>query len=787
MKNMVIFRDNQELDSDDLNNLQSYARSSFDTLVSDAIANDPRYTGFTATKTAATQVTLTAGRLYNAGAVYELGTPTVIDFFSQLPLVTQKWCAIVVNGNDIQTNVQPRDFLTDATTGATQPQSVAMEDSRIAVINSVSGVESPQPSYPTTDVTVTVIAYVLLSTTGVVQIVQFTDSQLPQLEAVEGQVTDIDNWRQQIGAQVDTLGTSLANIQAALKGFALQSDFLAMLAQMNNIAQLLSQLSARLDALAIKVSQPAEYIFYGRNYFLDNSGSDVTNGSFTASINEGVRFASGASSTSQFALLNPLDPNAAVSSGYVIPAYTPKLRLSCTGYASELQIGQYVYQSARSCRLLTRRRNRQRCGPTFAPGQAANWWQSGAYDPVALTLAYVGESAFVTYPISEYVNTIDPAQHGLIRGSYGYSRLSEYWQDDYSAPHWERITSSVNVSGQQVAQTFLNAQDGWLCQIGLFFTRVAATGDVDLKLCYLDAQNRPDLTNVITSVNVPVANLKVGSISSGGGLPSLVETLVPIPPTFLEGGQRYGVVATTSGQHYFAMTVTDALVLQGNYFYCDSSQTFIVDSTRNIRLNIYYAHFAAAYYELQLQSLSLSGGIASIDVIAEREVPSTCSLTYQVQIAGVWYPLAAVPGPGFNFGASPQTLLPLKAVFAGTTDLMPGLGLTQSQVQIAAAQATAATYLSTTQTLGSASQNIKISVVLEDFDSSHHTCTVTLNSGGSYSATSVTDTVQADGSLRRDCVFTLGSTITSYVIEIAMATSLSGSTFHIAELDQYAV
>ena len=41
--------------------------------------------------------------------------------------------------------------------------------------------------------------------------------------------------------------------------------------------------------------------------------------------------------------------------------------------------------------------------------------------------------------------------------------------------------STASINGQQVAQTFLNSQDGWLSQVGLFFSRKAASGDVQWR------------------------------------------------------------------------------------------------------------------------------------------------------------------------------------------------------------------------------------------------------------------------------------------------------------------
>ena len=67
MESTVLFRDRQELQSADLNNAQDFARASIDHVVKDTIDGGKCYVGFTASKTAAAEVTLTAGRLYAGG------------------------------------------------------------------------------------------------------------------------------------------------------------------------------------------------------------------------------------------------------------------------------------------------------------------------------------------------------------------------------------------------------------------------------------------------------------------------------------------------------------------------------------------------------------------------------------------------------------------------------------------------------------------------------------------------------------------------------------------------
>ena len=130
MESKVIFRDNQELQSADLINAQDWAQEALDHVILDTIENGQAYSGFRITKSAQTVVSFTPGRLYNGGAVYARDENVTIDLFNALPIVTQRRVAIVAWGQTIDTDVQPRDFLADAATGRTQPQSVAMQSSR---------------------------------------------------------------------------------------------------------------------------------------------------------------------------------------------------------------------------------------------------------------------------------------------------------------------------------------------------------------------------------------------------------------------------------------------------------------------------------------------------------------------------------------------------------------------------------------------------------------------------------------------------------------------------------
>jgi len=785
MKNEVIFRDNQELDSGDFNNIQDYARSSFDTLIDDAIVLGPSYAGFTITKTAATQVTLTLGRLYDAtGAVWELPTSTVVDFFSNLPLVTQKWCALTVNGVEVQQNVQPRDFLINATTGQTQPQSVAMEDSRTAVINTVAGVEAPQPSYPSTPSTVVVIGYVLLSTTGIQQVIQYEPTQLPNLGTVDAQVESLQQWQTTAGKQISSLATALTNLQNTAKGLAAESEVQTLTSQIAYLKDEVGRVNAGLNILAFLASQTAYLPLYSETInFIDTTSCDTVNS--TTVFAEGALFPPSSTGTGTFALLNPLDINAAVNGNFVLPAFNETVRIQCTGYSGQIGLSTFSYLSGVSYRQLKRRRRRQRCGRRYAPSGAATVAKAGQYDAIAQNLAFTSES-FTTVTALAAALLSNPALPSALQYVWKPTRLTQFWQDDLTAAYFDRVTTTYTASGQHVAQVFLNAQEGWLTQLGLYFTQAATTGNVTISICHVNKLGQPDINNAIQTVTLPVASILTGSLSSGAGLPTLVETTIAIPPTYLQAGTRYAVVIASPGAHYLAMTTSDWSTLQGQYFWADATGVFNVDLTQNIRCNLYYAQWGQTRYEIQLQPISLSGGIEAIDFLHEVQVPLSTSLEFHVQIGGVWYPLGTT-GVGPNLASLPA-LLPLKAVFIGTTDCMPGHGLDGlSQVIVLGVLASTCSFISVQKSPSSSTANIHIDVRFTNYNPSNHSFVVRVKSGATYyTASSVLYQGPWSDYYSYNARFHFATPLSTYLIQVDMTTTVPGSVFQLREIHHFA-
>lgn len=759
MERTVIYRDRQELQSADLNATQEFARASLDHVVRDSIEGGKAYAGFSASKTSATEVTLSPGRLYAAGAVYARGEDIVVDLFNVLPLITKKRVAIVAYGQEVETDVQPRDFLIDAQTGTTEPQSVAMESLRRAEISTVAGTEGPDPSYPATDANVTVIAYVLLDTTGVVSIEQWQATQLPNLRNIAGRTSALESWRGQISGQVDTLRTDLSALADRMTGFATKAE--------------IAELTEELEVIRQEVYAPASYVFYGTEHFLTEDGSNTAHPDYDAVVEEGIRFPHTGSQTAELALLNPNNVYVSATSGFVLPKYSHAIRLDLTGYSSEARLAQHTYETTQ-IRQLARARTRLRYGSSKTVCTNARWWRQGTYDPVANVFRIGAE----TWEVAA-----DDRRNALI--NHRWIRVTRFWVDTYDEPYWEHVTTSDTINGQQVAQTFLNSQDGWLSQVGLYFSRKAATGDVTLLVAET-AYGMPDLSRVISRTTLPVADIQVGAISTEAGLPSLIETRVPITPTYLRAGRRYALVLVTTGDHYVAMTNTDNGVVQGTFFVSTDGAFFAGNLVDDMKLRLYFAKFERPRVSVELTSFQLAGGILDLDVTLPGITPPACRSDIEVQVNGAWVALDVAPsGPDLT---GLPALLPARLTLTGTTDLMPGFGTTGSQAVVTRPK-TAFTWVSNARALGSPTTSIKVVTDLQFYVEADHDCTVSLLTGVALDGTEAADVVEdvtlPDGTIRRTSIFNV-TAVSDYAVKIVGSTVSAASVFHVSEMIEYA-
>jgi hypothetical protein len=756
MEKRVIHRDRQEVQAVDFNNMGEFAKTAIDHVVKDGIQDAKGWTEFQVIESGTAEITVEPGRIYNAGAVYVVETDTVFDLLSNLPAVNKKWVAIVGWGSEADVDTQPRDFLIDATTGATEPAAVAMQKLRKANIATVVGVEAPQPAKPAIDSGNVIIAWVLIDPTGIDTITLNEAARLPQVAREKIRTDDLVAWRGLVGPRIDSIASDLARLFAMIAGMG--------------TSRLIEQVA--IDVARVKEALELEdnYSSYGADRYLDEGESDTDDVNYLAKVEEGIRFSADAADMRALQIFNPVNPDVVTSGGLLLPKSTDSMRFKVEPFYESLSISQYQYNTHEMVQRSVAR-TRIRYGEETTVCTNSAWFRSGRWDSAQNVLFKDGDTW-------EVVGGNGNVNHTAVR-------LRRFWVDTYTEYYWDRITTDHTINGQQIGQTFLNAADGWLSAIGLYFTAKGSTGNVNVALTQV-VYGQPDLDNVLSMVTLNVADI----LTSADGT---IETKVAFPATFLEAGKRYAIVITTAGNHYVAMA-QGTQYAQGTFFYSVDGAYQQGTANKDLMFSLYFAKFNRTRTVVELTPMSLSGGIADIDILAPMIVPASCQLQFELQVAGVWSPLAeVVSGNTVLYGLPP--LLPFRAVFNGTSDVQPAINLADSRLQFWRPR-TNLKHISELITLDEGTQDLKIMVLLENYKEANHDCVVKIlrdGTGSAITAGSVVD-VEVDPpvdarsvahkNIKRTFTWTatqLTTDLTSFSIEITGTTSSALDTFHVAE------
>ena len=578
MEKQVIFRDRQELQSADLNAIGQHAGDAIAHLVFDAVSSALKFTGGAVSAKSATEVDVAALRFYNGGKVYASEQTETLNLFQYLPLVAKKCVAVVVWGEVVDTDVQPRDFLVDLTTGATEPQAVAMSKLWKANINLQPGNESVDPQPPVLQTGTLAIALVYLTPGGVERIELQDAARLPTLQGHEQRLFEQEAWRTQAEPRISSIATDLAGL--AKKTMSLVGrDTVVELA--NDVAR-----------LKAKVNLPTAYASYESDYYGNTDKTDAAGMGYSAAIKNGLLFPTAGQASVGLALFNPYDAGIKRSAeDLVLPAYTDRARIQTSGYSGDISASQYQVQS-QTIREYTATVWDYTYGWNY--NYYNGWWNSWYWN-----------------------------YYGYNWGWYGYYGYRVARQET----RYELQTVTTSYNGAIIGQTFLVSNAMWLTKVGLQFTQIGASGDVMVAVCETEG-GKPDLLKTLTRVTVARGDLKK--------YPE--ETAIPVPPVLLEAGKRYALVLITQGDHRLA-TVSGNDYTQGTLFFGTDGDYFTGDLTKDLMFTLYAAQFAQPRVEVVLQSVSLAGGISDINIAAPQIVPDGCELRYEIQVGGKWYPL----------------------------------------------------------------------------------------------------------------------------------------------------
>jgi hypothetical protein len=774
LENQIIFRPNQSVKSSDFSNMESYIQQSFDDIVYDGIDPGQKYSGLAVSMTGPTQITIAPGRYYSGGQVFVVANATVISVQANLPVATNKIGTVIAWGVSQEQSIESRAILINADTKQFSPQEVTTESSRLAQLSVVYGAESGAPTRGVIGSSVIAIADVFMNNAGIVSITMDPTTQLSSVADVQEEVGAITIWQAQVGQQINTLSSDLAKVKASIPP-DLSAAVAAIAAQLLQIWNILAK--------------PSGPFWSAVDRFINIGDTNTSHAGYSAKVEDGLRFPGTATAVqTAITLLNPIDPKVITVGNITLPAYTPVVRYSLVPPNANWASRAYVLIS--SFPVVSRsfvRRHLSRHVVRYGDYCVSPISPAGNAHGVALT-NLCGKSVVANQSsapgLAEIARRPDMDYYKCQRGGgepytpnwasfwaklnvakLSAERPNVCWHDHYDDPYWDAIIETGSHTGSAFAQSWLNQSNGWMTHANIWLRDVAGSGDLTIQVVEVDSTLRPDHTKVMASAVVPVANLVAGAAGNQ----------IAITPAYLQGGTHYALIVHTPGNHSFYIVGSVELAEYGYpsgcFFYYDTTQVWLLSSApQALFMQVLMAQFTLNRYEVAMASPALSGGISAMRVTAAAQVPQGTSLSWEVQNGGIWYPLNSnTPGA---FAGSPS-LVPLRAVFTGTSDLMPGIDLTQAENEVTLT-ATSLTHWSDGRSLGSATSSVKIDYYVNGWDAAHHTLDVRLETGGVTSGAAGTITTTPDPTdptqVKIEFVFT-PSAITAYDIKTIVTTT----------------
>lgn len=775
MKRKVMFRPDQKVTDDDLNNLGTFARESFDALVSNAVTSMRYFSGFAVTKTGATEVTVSAGHYWGGGPVFQRAEATVFNMLTGgawMPVVTKRKVAVVTWGETIDTDVQERSFVIDDQ-GNTEPQSVSMESLRHARLGLVAGVEGPSPQNPTLDGTVIPIAWVLLDTSGVVSIETAEDYRLPSVESLNQLVAAIEAWRAGVGQTLDTILSELARIQAAIP--ADNSDALAAVLR-------------RLEELENLVRRPQAAVKTFIDRFITKHDSDTEAAGYSCRIDDGLRFPTDVPTRGGLELNNPTDPKVRIVNNILMPAWSgEKPRLTISGADGELSISQYTSQ--------TTERVQKTVSRTYL--EYNGWWaintNRGGVVPIR-SISLETSGGLVNLTGAELDAFIERARYAqsnnqaafqfkrndgevynfAIRdrtGAFSQHQFvtSQVLKKEVSATYWDTVTRDATVTGSQISQTFLNATNGWLTSVMVPCGQVAESGDIKVFISEAVA-GKPLKDSVISRGTVPVESLVSGQ-----------DVRCAMEPVSLSGGRTYAIHYVSTGNHFLRVASGNKHVSGHAFYLSDTGEWVQVQNSGDVCMTLNFAHFDQPRVEVLLNPLSHVNGIDEIKIIAAQVEPEGTNLTFEVQRLGKWYQISEGE---FDALAGSPAMVNLRMVFSGTRDLMPGIDMSQTEYELGASL-DEFTHVSKSHTLGSTYDDAQAIYYVSGWDNALHDLDCELIVPGPVTKSSASKVVEPDPedsqSVRIIFTFDNLSAAASYVVKTVGETTDAARPFVVTQ------
>ena len=762
MESKVIFRDYQEQQAQDHNDLQDYTQRSFDHITLDAVNNNTRlFAGFTVVKTGQTEVQIAPGRMYDVlGVVYALNTTTTQSMVVYLAAAYSRFLLLTASPSDAETDVEERDFIIDVNTGATEPRAVATTRARQAVLNWTQGVESADPQKPAVPVGHVAIAYVKVDPTQVVSVEMIEANKVASTNELDLRTDDLEEFEALIGPKIASLASDIAALKRLIDQLGTNRS--------------LQRISEDLARVKESLRYPATASDYDADFYLSRAKSDWENDllfGYDALVEEGLRFPDANADEFEIALFSANDPNATLTNGLLLPKFSNILKIA-TSYdntaTSDLGIAQYGFQTIEMKQgYMSRSRLRYGGGRNVCSN---GWvWDVSYGEPAASNLFDYQTWSIVTQTYVNWADNMDPAHKVM--------RYDNYWFDTWKEPFMYAQTIDHSINGALIAQSFLVPNDMWCTQVDIFVTAKGGNEDVHVALCAIKA-GVPDLEHTIAKTTLPQASIVANAWNA-----------ITLHPTFLSKGTKYALVLVSNANHKVGM-VTGQAYLDGTFFYSTDGVYYQGDLTKDLMFRLWGARFENPQVAIEFEVINLDGGLRFIDILAEMWVPESASIVWEIRPNGTgeWIPLIR-DNAATTLAAAPP-LTQFRARFDGTRDMHGAIKLTGSRVHVSRPKL-AFTHVSNALDLVTPSDEIHVKCTLEAFQETPNDHTCVIRTGADLSTienpdTTTTKALPGTNRYEREYVFNLPGNISHFCIIQTGTTNSPQLTFHVAERTYFA-
>jgi hypothetical protein len=757
MEKTVKFHPAQEVPSGELNLFQDYARTSFDETIKNLLVRSVYYKGMTLTKVSATEISVDAGRLWSGGACYVRETLANVSLISYLPGGSnKKILAIVASGQTSDEEAASRKFLIDPNTRTVRARTVETRNERNVVVSIVDGIASTNPVAPLIDVGYALIGYVTLSSTGIVgDPAQDTAMVAPNLEDLVATVQILDAELDLQLGMIRTLRTDLSALAAKVAGLATKAEIQALWEYIKGLK------------LGVILPPPTSSTFTNLDEFNDVTKSDTAHGSYLAEVLNGRLAVPRPASTSQIAtLLNPIDTRVKIhaDNGILLPDYDVVKRFANADKADSVAISTYP--------VVTQSKTKK-----YHSIMLKYYKMSGLGINKAIE-QFSGNVELIN-PETGIKMTVDLRKYTWRRDSdtaWGCWIYIEDWE-----PYWDVSTTSVDVTGSSIAQTFLNAQAGWFVGASVQISRLGGSGDLRMILCECKPNGEPDLTKTLEDVLLGLAYLQ--SEVSEGTNDEKGWVQGNFPPVHLSGGKQYALVLQTTGDHRVHCS-TGNTVANGNLFYATNATTW-ASLGKDLSFKLKFASFKSTFLPIELGSISLAGGMDSIDFVFTGVKPGAVGLDMQAQVGGVW---GSIDGTIDTILASKPALVPLRMVFKSTKDDAVGVVLSKSRI-LAHRPSLSGVHISTADDPTGTCSTVVVKEILAGYDAGVHTHAIKLLHGASFATTKTADatvvTTLPNGNKEYKATFNV-TTLGEWKVRTEMGLSDSGAEYVVLSRETYA-